>query len=160
MVQLSCDRRARPTPPYLTIDWLLSQFSLQRAAAQRKYQAFVDEGIGQGSPWEELRGQVLLGSERFVEWLAPGLRDKRLLREIPRRQRFAARPTLGQLFGARTRADRVRRNDPFAELILTTAIVSRRSVVPWACTMRRSAALRILRMLFHAHDKSCVQRAP
>ncbi len=100
-----------PRPPYLTIDWLLSQFSLQRTAAQRKYQAFVAEGIGQGSPWEELRGQVLLGSERFVEWLAPGLRDKRLLREIPRRQRFAARPTLGQLFGARTRADRVRRND-------------------------------------------------
>ena len=100
-----------PTPPYLTIDWLLSQFSLQRAAVQRKYQAFVAEGIGQGSPWEEVRGQVLLGSERFIERLAPGLRDKRLLKEIPRRQRFAARPTLSQLFGARTRAERVRRNE-------------------------------------------------
>ena len=66
------------------IDWLLSQFGLQHAAAQRKYQAFVAEGIGQGSPWEEVRGQVLLGSERFIERLAPGLRDKRLLKEIPR----------------------------------------------------------------------------
>ena len=100
-----------PTPPYLTIDWLLSQFSLQRATAQRKYQAFVAEGIGQGSPWEEVRGQVLLGSERFINRLAPGLRDKRLLKEIPRRQRFAARPTLSQLFGTRTRTDRVRRNE-------------------------------------------------
>jgi putative transposase len=100
-----------PTPPYLTIDWLLSQFGLQRAAAQRKYQAFVSEGIRQGSPWEEVRGQVLLGSERFINRLAPGLRDKRLLKEIPRQQRFAARPTLGQLFGARTRTDRVRRNE-------------------------------------------------
>ena len=99
------------TPPYLTIDWLLSQFSQQRAAAQRKYQRFVAAGIGQDSPWEEVRGQVLLGSEGFVERLAPGLRDKRLLKEIPRRQRFAARPTLRQLFGARTRTDRVRRND-------------------------------------------------
>jgi putative transposase len=100
-----------PIPPYLTIDWLLSQFSLQRAAAQRKYQAFVAEGIGQGSPWDELRGQVLLGSERFVERLAPGLRDKRFLKEILRRQRFAARPTLGQLFGVRTRTDQARRNE-------------------------------------------------
>lgn len=41
-------------PTFLTIDWLLAQFSLQRAAAQRKYQAFVAEGMGQGSPWEEV----------------------------------------------------------------------------------------------------------
>ena len=100
-----------PTPPYLTIDWLLSQFGQQRAAAQRKYQAFVADGSDQGSPWEAVRGQVLLGSERFVDQLAAGLRDKRLLTEIPRRQRFAARPTLRQLFGARTRTDRARRNE-------------------------------------------------
>ncbi|MEQ1681962.1 MAG: hypothetical protein ABL983_24190 [Nitrospira sp.] len=54
---------------------------------------------------------MLLWSEQFIEQLAPELRDKRLLKEIPRRQRFAARPTLGQLFGARTRADQVRRNE-------------------------------------------------
>lgn len=100
-----------PTPLYLTIDWLLAQFGQQRAAAQRKYQTFVAEGIGQNSPWEEVRGQVLLGSEQFVERLAPGLQDKRLLKEIPRRQRFAARPTLSQLFGSKTRTDRVRRNE-------------------------------------------------
>lgn len=100
-----------PRPPFLTTDWLLAQFGRQRAAAQRKYQTFVAEGIGQGSPWEDVRGQVLLGAERFVERLAPGLHDKRLLKEIPRRQRFAARPTLRQLFGAKTRTDRVRRNE-------------------------------------------------
>lgn len=100
-----------PTPPYLTIDWLLSQCGRQRAAAQRKYQAFVAEGMGRGSPWEAVRGQVLLGSERFVERLAPRLHDKRLLKEIPRRQRFVARPRLSQLFGAKTRSDRTRRND-------------------------------------------------
>ncbi len=100
-----------PTPPYLTVNWLLSQFGQQRAAAQGKYHAFVAEGIGQDSPWENVRGQVLLGSERFVERLASALHDKRLLKEIPRRQRFAARPTLSQLFGAKTRTDREKRND-------------------------------------------------
>ena len=54
---------------------------------------------------------MLLGSDRFVERLAPGLHDMRRLNMIPRRQRFAARPTLSQLFGARTRTDRVRRNE-------------------------------------------------
>ncbi|MDF0674187.1 MAG: hypothetical protein P0120_07565 [Nitrospira sp.] len=37
-------------PPFLTVDWLLSQFGHQRAAAQRKYRAFVAEGIGHPSP--------------------------------------------------------------------------------------------------------------
>lgn len=89
----------------------MSQFGRQRVAVQRKYQAFVSEGIGQNSPWDALRGQVLLGSERFVQRLAPELHDKRLLKEIPRRQRFAARPTLSQLFGTRTLIDRSWRNE-------------------------------------------------
>jgi REP element-mobilizing transposase RayT len=100
-----------PTPSFLTIDWLLSQFGRQRPGAQRKYRAFVAEGRGLGSPWEEVRGQVLLGSERFVERLTPGLRDKRSLKEIPRQQRFADRPKLSHLFSARSRADHARRNE-------------------------------------------------
>jgi putative transposase len=100
-----------PTPPFLTVDWLLSQFGRQRLAAQRRYRAFVAEGMGQGSPWEHVQGQVLLGSERFVERLIPGLQDKRALKEIPRQQRFAARPKLTQLFSTGSRADRARRNE-------------------------------------------------
>lgn len=61
---------------------------------------------------------MLLGSERFVERLAPGLRDKPLLKEIQRQHRFAARPTLGQLFGARTRTDRVQRNETICQVHL------------------------------------------
>ncbi|WHZ16953.1 MAG: hypothetical protein OJF52_003804 [Nitrospira sp.] len=99
-----------PTPPYLTVDWLLSQFGRQRAAAQRKYRVFVAEGIGQGSPWDQVRGQVLLGSERFVARLASAFREKRPLKEIPRQQRFAGRPTLSQLLSTRSPATRARRN--------------------------------------------------
>ena len=100
-----------PVPSCLTVDWLLSQFGQQRSAAQRKYRAFVAEGKGHGSPWDQVRGQVLLGSERFVERLAPGLRDKRRLKEFPRRQRFATRPTLSRLFGRHAQTDRARRNE-------------------------------------------------
>lgn len=100
-----------PTPPFLTIDWLLAQFGRQRATAQRKYRAFVAEGRGHRSPWAHVQGQVLLGGARFVARLAPGLRDKRPFTEIPRAQRFATRPTLSHLFAVRPRTDRVRRNE-------------------------------------------------
>jgi REP element-mobilizing transposase RayT len=99
-----------PAPTCLTVDWLLSQFGHQRSAAQRKYRAFVAEGIGQASPWEQVQGQVLLGSDRFVERLLPGLREKRPCTEIPRQQRFADRPTLRQLFPTRSRTDHAQRN--------------------------------------------------
>ena len=48
----------------------------------------------------------------------------------------------------------------FAGLISTTAIVSQRSAVPWACIMRPSAVLRILRMLCEAQDKFRLQSTP
>ncbi|HMS83169.1 MAG TPA: hypothetical protein PKD12_05935 [Nitrospira sp.] len=44
---------------------MLSQFDRQRVAAQRKYRAFVAEGIGQVSPWDQVRGQVVLGGRTF-----------------------------------------------------------------------------------------------
>ncbi len=90
-----------PVPPYLTVEWLLAQFRRQRAAAERKYRAFVAEGIGQDAPWEQVQGQVLLGSERFIEGLRSRLQDKQALTEIPLVQRFAGRPTLSHLFPAR-----------------------------------------------------------
>ncbi len=99
-----------PPPACLTVDWLLSQFGRQRSAAQMKYRHFVAEGIGQDSPWAQVQGQVLLGSDRFVERLLAGLREKRPLKEIPRQQRFADRPTLRQLFPVRSRTDRTHRN--------------------------------------------------
>lgn len=97
------------TPSFLTVDWLLSQFGKQRTAAQRKYRAFDAEGTGQPSPWEQIQGQVSLGSRRFILRLSPGLKDKRGLKEIPRRQRFASRPTLRQLFSAHSGHNRAHR---------------------------------------------------
>ena len=99
-----------PAPPFLTVEWLLSQFGQQRAAAERKYRAFVAEGIGQDSPWEQVQGQVLLGSERFVDRLWAQLQNKQAFTEIPREQRFAARPKLSHLFPARLRTNRAQRD--------------------------------------------------
>lgn len=100
-----------PVPTFLRVDWLLSQFGKQRSAAQRNYQRFVAEGMGQASPWDQVQGQVLLGGRAFIERLQPSLRERRPMKEIPRAQRFVARPTLAKLFSSGILADRRHRNE-------------------------------------------------
>ncbi len=98
-------------PPWLAVDWLLSQFGRQRAAARRKYEIFVREGISQSSPWLALKGQVLLGSESFVEQLRPLLEDQDQATEFPRDQRLAHRPSLNELIVVRKKIPKAQRDD-------------------------------------------------
>jgi hypothetical protein len=85
-------------PDVLTTDWVLQQLSGSRSAAQRSYVAFVLDGIGASSPWSEVKGQVLLGSDGFVQRLRSKFDDARGLQEVPRRQRFVNRPALNVIF--------------------------------------------------------------
>lgn len=81
-------------PLFLTADWVLSQFGKNRGACCRKYRAFIGKGIGTPSLWDQLRGQVVLGTESFLKQLAPRLKGKRDIREVPRVQRLMDRPSL------------------------------------------------------------------
>ena len=85
-----------PVPPALATEWILGQFACTRATARRRYVKFVHDGMGVPGPWEEVKGQVLLGSEAFIEWLTPQL-QKCSTREIPKRQRLVHRPSLRTL---------------------------------------------------------------
>ena len=58
----------------------------------------VQEVAHPGSPWEALRGQVILGGEGFVEKFKDLIADKQQLREVSRQQRYVGRPTLEKLF--------------------------------------------------------------
>lgn len=84
-------------PAFLSIDWVLEQFGNNRAQAQRRYREFVGDGLG-SRPWEKLTGQIYLGSESFVE--KHGVGDP-TLKEIPRAQLTAARPSLARIFEKR-----------------------------------------------------------
>jgi len=44
------------------------------------------------SPWDNLEGQVLLGSKEFVEQFTDLLQGKESIKEIPQHQHFATRP--------------------------------------------------------------------
>jgi hypothetical protein len=57
----------------------------------------VKQGRGVDA-WAELRGGILLGSDEFVDKLKPLLSDYEALKEVPRRERLATRPSLEKLF--------------------------------------------------------------
>jgi REP element-mobilizing transposase RayT len=86
-----------PVPSCLTVDDVLGQFEQRRGAAQEKYREYVMEGIG-GTIWEELQAQSLLGVEGFAEALREHVMGKETIEEIPKGQRFLARPSLKKLF--------------------------------------------------------------
>lgn len=70
-------------PKWLYTDWLLSDYSKQRATAIRYYKKFVADGKGQPSPWKGLKNQVYLGNEQFVKKMQGKLNVKQDLSEIP-----------------------------------------------------------------------------
>jgi hypothetical protein len=102
-------------PPALATEWVWEQFARTRTTARRRYAKFVHDGIGVPGPWEEVKGQVLLGSEAFIERLAPLLQECSTA-EIPKRQRVVHRPSLKALLAG---ADsRTARNEAMARAYL------------------------------------------
>jgi REP-associated tyrosine transposase len=85
------------------VDWVLGQFSEKKREAREHYQRFVAEGMASESPWNALRGQVLLGPEEFVTRHRSRLQEIVKNKEIPRRQRHAARPRLEEIIQGSSR---------------------------------------------------------
>jgi putative transposase len=91
-------------PPWLSVQALLEAFG-----TPARFLAFVREGTRAESPWAHLRGG-LLGSETFADAMRSRMAEKAEQKEIPRRERFAHRQTLAQVFSPAVVADRSLRN--------------------------------------------------
>lgn len=81
----------------LRTDWILSQFGFDKFTAEREYILFVNDYDDNVSPFEKIRGQLILGGKQFVESLV-GSDQYRDLSEVSRKQRFLCRPSLKDLF--------------------------------------------------------------
>jgi len=92
-------------PTWLNANWVLSQLGGRNPAAA--YERFVKQGIGQGSPWEDLRGQIWLGSEAFLKRME-GLAEGKPVANVPGAQRRPARPTARVVTAAVLSAYRVK----------------------------------------------------
>ena len=80
---------------FLCTDGLLSAFAEKRRKATKAYARFVAEGRQGESHWKELKNQIYLGSERFVERMQRRIRTDQPLKEIPKRQRRPVARALG-----------------------------------------------------------------
>ena len=76
-------------PAWLHAKPVLKQFGRKQEAARQRYREFVRQGMGQVSPWEQLRGQIYLGGEDFLARMEV-LASKQSLANVPRQQ---AQPT-------------------------------------------------------------------
>lgn len=74
-------------PDWLARDWVLSQFGKHETRAQTRFIQFIRDGTNQPLLWENLRNQIYLGDEHFVERTLKGLPANKNLEEIPRLQR-------------------------------------------------------------------------
>jgi REP element-mobilizing transposase RayT/transposase-like protein len=87
------------TPSWLLREWILGQFARRRSDAIVRYVDFVRAGVGLPSIWEQLKGQIYLGGDRFVAQMQALLQDDRApgeLLEVPRAQRWPLPAPLAQ----------------------------------------------------------------
>jgi len=76
-----------PAAPWLAVEGLLAQFAKRRSLAQQRYAQFVAEGIKADSPWSNLKGQVFLGDEQFMQRMQVHLQSGKDDVQIPFAQR-------------------------------------------------------------------------
>lgn len=87
-----------PAPPWLAVDGALALFGTRRGPARARYVKFVAEGVNAPSPWLNLKGQVYLGDDAFVERMQASLEpEAREDVQIPVVQRRAPPPTLAEI---------------------------------------------------------------
>jgi putative transposase len=108
--------REKPHPGFTT-NWVLRQFSTKKEKAEQEYRQFVKWGIGKESIWVEVKGQTLLGQDGFVDGFIGHLRKHKDVPEIPKSQRYAARPALEKIFKESILRDRARRDRAIREAV-------------------------------------------
>jgi len=124
---------------FLSTDWVLSQFGENRRRAQKAYMEFVKTGTGV-DVWKDLQFQCLLGDRVFCERFVARLTDSKGVKEIPRMQRFAARPKLDELLPQDIQCRRLKRNEAFLQAAMewgyTYAEISRHTGLHYTTVSR------------------------
>jgi len=103
MEQLPCDC-GEDGPAPLSDDRLdTRQFGQKRKLAEERYREFVRAGVSKRGIWSEVKGQSILGEEKFSEEMVGYVKGVRDITEIPRMQRYLDRPKLEELLEILTR---------------------------------------------------------
>ena len=92
-------------PAWLEAEWVRGQFGGRNPKAA--YERFVAQGLGQGSPWDNLQGQIWLGGAAFLKRMER-LAQAKPAANVPRRQRRPAHPTAAAVTAQVLSAYRIR----------------------------------------------------
>lgn len=84
-------------PRWLTTDAILTHFGERRDQAREAFSRFVAEGVGGPSIWNDLKQQIYLGDDCFVEQMQASARIEGQLPDIPRAQRRAPPRPLAEI---------------------------------------------------------------
>ena len=150
------------TPEWLAADEALSVFGEERAVAQARYRAFVDDAIGSGeSPWKDLVGQIFLGSEQWAEGVQEKIKERPRDSGHPRAQRELANPPMAEVVRVVAQAlgiaeDRVRNGGSGTPRMLAAWLGSRESFLPLsaiAAGLRMASAGHVSRLIRRFDDE-------
>ncbi len=88
-------------PNWLAVDDVLAQFGPARDIACARYRRFIDDGVGiERKPWDDLVGQIYLGSEAWVEQIRRKVDLMPRADEHPRAQRVIGAPAMSVVISA------------------------------------------------------------
>jgi transcriptional regulator with PAS, ATPase and Fis domain len=66
--------------------------------------------VTKDTPWEKLSGQIILGTEGFIQQAKEMIGGREEIPEIPRTQRHVGRPAVADIFPAETKIAKQERN--------------------------------------------------
>jgi putative transposase len=66
---------------------ILEAFGKRKSSAQQKYQQFVAEEKGLPQAWEQIKNQMFLGTESFINDLQKKIKTNKVLIEISKSKR-------------------------------------------------------------------------
>ena len=122
-----------PGPAWLESKWTLGQFGAAGRSAVRRYREFVDaEAAKRYRPWDNLDGQIYMGSKRFRAEMEETVRPLER-RGVPRVQMRPARPTakeiaeaVGKVFGPfePTKGGRSKARQLYASLLQSEGLLT------------------------------------
>ncbi len=91
---------------FLHSESILASFSPSRVNAQKLYVSFVKEGIRSESPLKNARGGFILGREQFIVKIRD-LVERVGGEEVVRQEKYAARPSLVEIFEGSVRDEAI-----------------------------------------------------
>lgn len=97
------------TPKFLHDETVLAYFGKREQEAQRKYRDYIKQGVGEASPLDSRKNQVLLGSTKFLNEMQPILQGERLSKRGPKSAQ--RRRSLNALFKKVDDKTRMERNE-------------------------------------------------